>query len=135
VCIGNHGPTTHRVPKGSGDSRGSHHPVPLHADSSPHVPQVPPQPSSPHWRPAQVGAHEVMHLPATHAAGSPQAPHDPPQPSGPHDLPEHSGLHVTGGTVASGSSAPPHAQSATAAAHRAGASRGGDLGEARSTRH
>lgn len=54
-----------------------------------HVPHEPPQPSSPHDLPAQLGlqAHcpAAVHVPWSHS------PHDPPQPSGPQARPAHAG--------------------------------------------
>jgi hypothetical protein len=54
------------------------------------VPQTPPQPSSPHWRPAQLGLQLVgMQLPlsVSQVELAEQMPHEPPQLSGPHGRP------------------------------------------------
>lgn len=50
------------------------------------VPQVPPHPSGPHCRPAQLGWHTQVLL-AVHVVGAEQVPHVPPHPSGPQALP------------------------------------------------
>ena len=68
---------------------------------TPQVPQLPPQPSSPHCLPAQSGVHEE---PSTHRpAGeqtrpTPQMPQLPPQPSSPHPLLAQSGVQTDGST-------------------------------------
>lgn len=64
-----------------------------HARPDAHVPQVPPQPSAPHERPAQFG---VQHCPdiALHEPPEGQVPQAPPQPSGPHVRPLHCGVQA-----------------------------------------
>lgn len=58
------------------------------------LPQLPPQPSSPHCRPwlVQTGWH--WHLPCAQVWGHWQAPHWPPQPSLPQVLPAQLGAQV-----------------------------------------
>lgn len=56
------------------------------------VPQLSPQPSSPHFFVPQLGVHAVVHLPSTQYFG--QEPHELPQPLSPHSLPVHDPTHV-----------------------------------------
>jgi len=59
----------------------------------PQVPHEPPQPSSPHCFPLQLGVQlAVTHAPfASHAIGAVHVPQVPPQPSGPQAFPLHAG--------------------------------------------
>jgi hypothetical protein len=57
------------------------------------LPHEPPQLSSPHALPVQLGTHASTQLPALHDRPSPQLPHDPPHPSAPHSRPWQSGVH------------------------------------------
>jgi len=57
-------------------------------------PQVPLQPSEPHWRPVQSGVHTQMPTRHSHWYVAVQDPQEPPQPSSPQSLPEHWGAQV-----------------------------------------
>ena len=68
---------------------------------APHVPHDPPQPSSPHARPAQFGTHVSVPDPVIDAhtyslqiVPGWHEPQTPPQPSGPHCRPSQMGSHV-----------------------------------------
>lgn len=58
------------------------------------MPQEPPQPSSPQLLPAQLGVHDVEHLPAAQNCPAGQAPQGLPQPSSPQLLPAQSLMQV-----------------------------------------
>lgn len=64
-----------------------------HTRPAVHVPQVPPHPSEPQKRPAQLG---VQHWPVIglHEPPDGHSPHIPPQPSGPHMRPAQLGVQV-----------------------------------------
>ena len=60
----------------------------------PHVPQLPPQPSSPHVRPVQSGVHTQRPVLVSQNEGEVQVPQLPPQPSLPQARPVQSGVQV-----------------------------------------
>jgi hypothetical protein len=57
-------------------------------------PQAPPQPSSPHFFPAQLGTHETQEPESEHTSGFSHVPQKVPQPSGPHCFPLQFGVHT-----------------------------------------
>lgn len=70
--------------------------VPLessHVVPEPQVPQLPPQPSLPHWRPVQSGTHTQLPEPLQVVPVA-HVPQVLPQPSGPHWRPEQLGVHA-----------------------------------------
>ena len=70
----------------------THMPVVVSQSDMAQVPQLPPQPSSPQFLPAQSGVQ--THRPvASHVSGAVQVPHEPPQPSPPHSFPAQFGTH------------------------------------------
>lgn len=67
----------------------------LHCSCAPvQLPQLPPQPSSPHTLPVHSGTHWHCVWSVEHTSCAPvQVPQTPPQPSAPHTLPVHFGAH------------------------------------------
>jgi hypothetical protein len=64
---------------------------------APQVPQLPPQPSSPHWREPQLGVQLLLQVPVEVQRSPPvQVPQLPPQPSLPHWRPLQLGVHPFG---------------------------------------
>lgn len=60
------------------------------------VPQLPPQPSSPHCFPLQLGEQLLVQRPAASQLPLVHVPQVPPHPSGPHCLPAQEGRHDVG---------------------------------------
>jgi len=66
-----------------------------HAVSGGQNPQLPPQPSVPHWSPVQFGTHEGSHNPLPlHWKPFGHWPQEPPQPSAPHCLVRQFGVQT-----------------------------------------
>ena len=73
----------------------AHTPEALHVAPPLHVPQVPPQPSLPHSRPAHDGVQPAWHWPAAlQELPTEQVPQLPPHPSSPQTRPAHAGVQL-----------------------------------------
>src|SRR5262245_33249947 len=65
---------------------------------APQLPQLAPQPSSPHALFLQSGTQLSLHAPLLQLWLAPQVPQLPPQPSSPHRLPPQAGAHIAAST-------------------------------------